>query len=86
MPARRTTPKPSSAPVERDAFTIEGFCEAHSISTAMYFKLKAQGLGPDEMEVGRRRPISREAAARWRKQREIAARKSKNQETAEIAS
>jgi hypothetical protein len=79
--------KTSSAPVELGAYTIETFCEAHGISTAMYFKLKAQGLGPDEMEVGRRRPISREAAARWREQREAAAKKSNqaDQEVSEIA-
>jgi hypothetical protein len=78
--------KTSSAPVELGAYTIETFCEAHGISTAMYFKLKAQGLGPDEMEVGRRRPISREAAARWREQREAAAKESNQakQEASEI--
>ncbi len=73
--------KTSSAPVELGAYTIETFCEAHGISTAMYFKLKAQGLGPDEMEVGRRRPISIEAAARWRAQREEAARESDQAKT-----
>jgi hypothetical protein len=35
----------------------------------MYFKLRGQGLGPEEMHVGRRRLISFEAAERWRRER-----------------
>jgi hypothetical protein len=37
----------------------------------MYFKLRNQGLGPDEMEVGRQRLISYEAASVWRREREV---------------
>ena len=55
------------------AFTIDEFCAAHRLSPAMYWKLKADGRGPREMQVGRRRMISAEAAARWRLQRERAA-------------
>ena len=52
----------------------------------MYYKLKAQGLGPDEMEMGRKRTVSVESAARFREQREIAARESsKAKEDVEIA-
>jgi hypothetical protein len=68
--------KVSSAPFALGAYTIDSFCEAHGLSPAMYFKMRAQGLGPDEMEYGRRKAISVEAAARWREQREIAARES----------
>jgi hypothetical protein len=39
------------------------------------------GLAPDEMEMGRRRGVSIESAAKWRRKREAAARKS--QETKE---
>jgi hypothetical protein len=61
-------PKPAAVPI--GAYSIKQFCLAHALSEAMYFKLKALGLGPDEMEVGRRRIISIEAAARWRAKRE----------------
>jgi hypothetical protein len=69
------------------AYTIHAFCLAHGISLAMYFKMKAQGLGPDEMELGRKKAISVEAAARWRVQREKAARESSKsrQENAAVA-
>jgi len=36
----------------------------------MYFKLKTEGKGPTEMQVGRRRMISFEAAEQWRRERE----------------
>jgi hypothetical protein len=39
----------------------------------MYFKLREQGRGPQEMAYGRRRAISLEAAARWRAEREAEA-------------
>jgi len=64
-----TSPPPAFA----TAFTVEEFCRAHRISSATYYEMKKAGLGPDEMEVGRRRIISIEAAARWRKAREAAA-------------
>jgi hypothetical protein len=51
---------------ELDAFTIPEFCVAHRISTSFYFKLKQQGSGPAEMQVGTRRIISKESAAAWR--------------------
>jgi hypothetical protein len=52
--------------LEQDAFSIPEFCVAHRISTSFYFKLKQQGLGPAEMQVGARRIISKESAAAWR--------------------
>jgi len=52
------------------AFTVAEFVEAHRLSVSMYYKLKAQGLGPVEMVVGKRRYVSFEAAKRWRRQRE----------------
>jgi hypothetical protein len=52
------------------AFTIRGFCKLHAISERFYFKLKADGRGPDEIQLGHRVLISREAAARWRAERE----------------
>jgi hypothetical protein len=55
------------------AYSIREFCAAHRLSESMYFKLRNQGLGPDEMEVGRRRLISYEAASVWRRERETTA-------------
>jgi hypothetical protein len=72
-----TDRKATSAPATFGAYSIAEFCRAHGdMSPAMYFKMRAMGLGPDEMEIGRRKAISVEAAARWREQREIAARES----------
>jgi hypothetical protein len=53
------------------AFTICEFCQAHRISPSTYFQLKREGQGPVEMMVGRRRLVSRESAAKWRRAREI---------------
>jgi len=47
-------------------YTIRTFCEAHKLSQAMYFKLKADKRGPREIAVGTRRYVSFEAAAEWR--------------------
>jgi hypothetical protein len=55
------------------AFTIAEFVRAHRLSVSMYYKLKAQGLAPVEMAVGKRRYVSFEAAERWRREREAAA-------------
>jgi len=55
------------------AYSIVEFCAAHRLSPAMYFKLKAAGLGPRTMEVVARTLISVEAAADWRREREAAA-------------
>jgi hypothetical protein len=56
-------------PIERAAYSIDEFAAAHGLSASMYFKLRGQGLGPEEMHVGRRRLISFEAAERWRRER-----------------
>jgi hypothetical protein len=52
------------------AFSIREFCKLHGISERFYFKLKVDGRGPDEINLGHRVLISREAAARWRAGRE----------------
>jgi hypothetical protein len=59
------------------AFTIREFCDAHRISQASYFKQRKLGLGPREIEFGRRRLISVEAAADWRRERAAAAEAAK---------
>jgi hypothetical protein len=85
MPQHTTTPsstskarkelvlEPTEPEVPRMAFTINEFCTAHRISPAMYFKLRAAGLGPREMRALRKVTISVEAAAEWRRARETAA-------------
>jgi hypothetical protein len=64
-------PMPRGLP-PRAAFTVPEFCEAHRISQAKYYEMKKEGWGPIEMEVGRRRLISYEAASVWRRERETA--------------
>lgn len=53
--------------------TIDEFCKEHKITRPHYYALKKQGKGPREMVVGRRRLITQEAAADWRRDREQAA-------------
>jgi hypothetical protein len=63
-----------SIAVERAAYTISEFCNAHRISRAHYYNLKKLGQGPDEARASDRTVlITIEAAARWRRQRERAA-------------
>jgi hypothetical protein len=64
-------PMPRGQPPPRAAFTVQEFCEAHRISQAKYYEMKKEGWGPVEMEVGRRRLISYEAASVWRREREV---------------
>jgi len=66
-----------SIAVERAAYTISEFCNAHRISRAHYYNLKKLGQGPDEARAGDRTVlITIEAAARWRKQRTAAGKRS----------
>lgn len=53
-----------------DAYSINLFCIKHTISRAFFYKLCAEGAGPRLMRVGRKVLISREAAEKWRRQRE----------------
>lgn len=69
------TGRKSYLAVERAAYTISEFCDAHRISRAHYYNLKKLGQGPDEARASDRTVlITIEAAARWRRQREKAAR------------
>ena len=61
--------------VERAAYTVSEFCYAHRISRAHYYNLKRRGQAPAEAHVGENRVIiTLESAARWRRQRDKAAR------------
>ncbi|MBO0715834.1 MAG: hypothetical protein J2P55_00665 [Rhizobiales bacterium] len=63
---------------EAGAYTIAEFCKAYRLSPAMFYKLRANGEGPDVMKVGSRTLISIEAATRWHRDRERAAREAKS--------
>jgi hypothetical protein len=55
---------------DADAYTIDEFCKRHRISVPMFYK--RPDLMPRTFNIGKRRLISREAAARWRAEREAA--------------
>jgi hypothetical protein len=58
-------------PIERAAYSIREFCEAHRISESFYFKIRALGLGPRESRTLEKVLITNEAARDWRASREI---------------
>ncbi len=49
------------------AFSVREFCEAHSLSRALFYKLLSQGKGPRLSKVGSRTLITAEDAADWRR-------------------
>jgi predicted DNA-binding transcriptional regulator AlpA len=57
---------------DRDAYSVQEFCSRHSISRSSYYNLTTAGIGPKTFKLGTRTLISREAAARWRAEREAA--------------
>jgi hypothetical protein len=70
--ARRVVTPPIRPPIEPMAYSIRQFCQAHNISVDTYFRTQRAGLGPVTMKVGTRTLISIEAAAAWRRDRELA--------------
>ena len=48
------------------AKSIQKFCHANDISRARYYGMKAEGLGPREMNNGSRVTITDEAETEWR--------------------
>jgi hypothetical protein len=62
-------------PVERLAFTIQEFCDAHGISRALYYELKKLNQAPVETRVLDKILITTESAAAWRRHRTAASRK-----------
>jgi hypothetical protein len=71
-PGRRAS---TTEPVgEADAYSILEFCQRHRISLPMYYKLRQHRLAPIEFHVGSRVLISKESAAQWRRERELATR------------
>ncbi|MET4086665.1 helix-turn-helix domain-containing protein [Bradyrhizobium sp. S3.5.5] len=53
--------------VQRTAFSVAEFCEAHRISQMTFYRLARTGRGPRVMKVGRRTLISIEASEAWRR-------------------
>lgn len=53
-------------------FSVQDFCDEHGISRNHLYTLWARGEGPVAMRVGRRRLITIEAAAAWRRRMEEA--------------
>ena len=49
------------------AYSIKAFCDAHSISKNLFYKLKKSGYAPKMIAVGARRLVTEEAAAAWRR-------------------
>jgi hypothetical protein len=54
----------------RKASSIPEFCYENGISRSHYYVLKALGLGPHEMRLGRRVLVTTDAAEEWRRARE----------------
>jgi len=54
-----------------DVFDVPSFCKAHKVSRALFYQLLRDGRGPRTYTIGRRRYITREAAATWRTEMEM---------------
>ncbi|MDE2582746.1 MAG: hypothetical protein KGL52_14020 [Rhodospirillales bacterium] len=54
----------------RDAFGVDEFAARNGLSRGTVYNLWLRGEGPRYMQVGKRRLISREAAAEWRSRME----------------
>jgi predicted DNA-binding transcriptional regulator AlpA len=57
-------------PTEKAAYSIQEWAKRHSVSVPLFYKLQREGRGPRVIHIGRRTPISVEADAQWRKDRE----------------
>lgn len=56
--------------MDKLSLSIPEFCERHSISRGMFYKLAERGEAPVTMKIGRRILISVEAAQDWRRRME----------------
>ncbi len=79
---RAVLPPLRGPPVAPMAYSIRQFCQAHSISVDTYFRLQRADRGPVTMKVGGRTLISVEAAAAWRRDRELAAQEARHERKA----
>jgi hypothetical protein len=74
--------RPVSAEANTLAMSIREFCRLHGISEDQFYKMQREEWGPTVMHVGSRTLISREAAERWRREREAAAKEAAENEAA----
>ena len=58
--------------MERKAQPLAEFCKEHGICRQTFYNLRAKGEAPRVMRVGRKVLVSAEAAADWRREREVA--------------
>ena len=68
MATRNEVTRRNIAADEVDAFSIREFCKRNRISVQSFYKFRTEM--PDTFRVGTRVLVSKEAAARWRKERE----------------
>ena len=61
-------------PIAPMALSIRQFCIAHDLSIDKFYLMNREGSGPETMRHGGRTLISVEAAAAWRREREIASK------------
>ena len=54
----------------KPVMSVEEFCERHGITKPTYYKMRAIGREPRTIQIGRRRLITVEAAADWRREAE----------------
>ena len=57
----------------KQTYSVNGFCDAHNICRGTLYNLWKSGDGPRFMYVGRRRLITHDAAADWRRDMEAKA-------------
>jgi hypothetical protein len=69
---RRAAERQAREAEATEMFTVAEFCRKHSLHKSTFYVLRAQGLGPAEIRLGRRSYITREAAEEWRQQRQAA--------------
>ena len=70
MARPEVTGRKMAAPDDADAYTIAEFCKRHRISVQLFYKNRKQM--PRTFSVGTRQLISKEAAYKWRREREAA--------------
>jgi len=66
----------STIAADADCLSVAEFCRRNGISKPFYFKLRAQGLGPEEIRLGARVLITRQSAEKWRAERMRASKRS----------
>ncbi len=61
--------EPNVGPNDPECYTVEEFCKRHNMSRSYFYEvLLPMGATPAITTLGRRRSITREAAALWRAQ------------------